>query len=323
MWPALLRTLVLWCALLGPLPAGATPLPPGVTLIPGHWIPGGQPDGNSVLFEGPEGLLLLDTGRHIAHGQRLIEAVRAHGRPLRWVVNSHWHLDHIGGNGLLRSTFPQARAMASEGIVGARSGFLARYRAQLAAQVATLPAGDAQRAAHEREISLIDNHAAQTPDVFVQRSGEQWLNGGRLFVGLERGAATAGDVWLMDPGTRVLAAGDLVTLPVPFFDTACAPRWSAALARLSAQPFEWLIPGHGPVLTREDFARYRSGFDGLLQCAASAAEAGQCINGWIEALGPLLPEAEQRPARAYLGYYLSEHLRAPPALALAHCPVGG
>jgi len=72
-------------------------------------------------------------------------------------------------------------------------------------------------------------HGAGRPDVSVQASGEQTLAGRRLFVELEKDAVTAGDAWLRDIGARVLASGDLVTLPMPFLDTACAPRWSAAL----------------------------------------------------------------------------------------------
>lgn len=303
-----------------PTPTPVTPLPPAYTLVPGQFTPGAQPDGNSLLIEGPDGLLLLDTGRHVAHAQAVIAAIRARGKPLRWIVNSHWHLDHIGGNALLREAFPEARVMASEAIVDARSGFLARYRSQLVEQLAGLPEGDARRAPLQRELAIIDNTAAQTPHTSITGGGEEVLAGRPLWVGLARHAATAGDVWLYDPAARVLAAGDLVTWPVPFFDTACPARWSAALGQLAAQPFTQLVPGHGPVLSREDFGRYRQGFDTLLRCAGGNEPAAACITGWITALGPLLPEAQHGTARAYLGYYLDEHLRAAPAKAAAHCP---
>ncbi|HSW06079.1 MBL fold metallo-hydrolase [Aquabacterium sp.] len=318
----MLRTLICCLALLMPVGAGAT-LPAGVTLVPGHWTPGGQPDGNSVLFDGAEGLVLLDTGRHIDHARLLIETVRARGKPLRWIVNSHWHLDHIGGNAELRAAFPQARLMASDSIRGARSGFLARYRGQVLEQLDKPDTSEAQRMAFRRELAIIDNQAAQTPDVRVQATGEQALAGRRFIVGLARQAATAGDVWLHDIDARVLASGDLVTLPVPFFDTACAERWSAALDTLAAQSFEQLIPGHGPAMSREEFERYRRGFKALLLCAASTKPGPDCTSGWIDALGELIPAAEQRLAKNYLGYYLEEHLRAAPDKARAFCPKAG
>lgn len=316
----MLRALLHALALL--LPISAWALPSTVTLIPGHWTPGAQPDGNSVLFEGPDGLLLLDTGRHIEHSRKLIETIQARGKPLRWIVNSHWHLDHIGGNAELRAAFPQAKVMASDAVMAARSGFLARYRAQVAEQIDKPDTSDAQRLAFKRELAIIDNQAAQTPDVSVQASGEQVLAGRKMMVGLARNAATAGDVWLYDIEARVLASGDLVTLPVPFLDTACAERWSSALDTLAAQPFEQLIPGHGQPLTREGFERYRRGFKSLLQCAAGTQAAAECTTGWLSTLGDLIPASEQRLATAYMGYYMEEHLRAPVDKARAYCPKG-
>lgn len=302
------------------LPVAAWALPVGVTLIPGHWTPGAQPDGNSVLFEGPDGLLLLDTGRHIEHSRKLIETIQARNKPLRWIVNSHWHLDHIGGNAELRAAFPQAKLMASDAVIAARSGFLARYRSQVAEQLDKPDTPDVQRKAFKRELAIIDNQAAQTPDVSVQASGEQTLAGRKMMVGLARNAATAGDVWLYDIESRTLASGDLVTLPVPFLDTACAERWSSSLDTLAAQPFEQLIPGHGQPLSREGFERYRRGFKSLLQCAASSAANADCISAWQDTLGELIPAREQKLAKAYLGYYLDEHLRAAQDKARAYCP---
>lgn len=296
-------------------------LPPSITLVPGHWTPGAQPDGNSVVFEGPDGLVLLDTGRHIEHVQRVQAALQARGKPLRWIVNSHWHLDHIGGNAELRAAHPQARLLASDAIAGARTGFLARYRRQLAAMQAQ-PDNPAEplpmpRPAIARELAIIDAHVAQTPDVSVQASGERILAGRRFVVGLERDAVTAGDLWLLDPEARVLASGDLVTLPAPFLDTACPARWQAALQRLAEQPFDRLIPGHGPVLDRAGFERWRRGFDGLLRCAASNAPAQSCQAGWLDALGDLVPPAQQGFTHGLLAYYLDQHLRGPEAAAAA------
>jgi glyoxylase-like metal-dependent hydrolase (beta-lactamase superfamily II) len=312
---------LLFCTLCAPAVASSlagTSAP--AELIPGHWTPGMQPDGNSVLFDAPDGLVLLDTGRHIAHAQRLIETIRARGRPLRWIVNSHWHLDHIGGNAELRAAFPQARVMGSDAVIAARSGFLARYRAQLSAELATLPAAGARRTAVARELAIIDNQAAQTPDVSVRGGGEQVLAGHRMVVGLARHAATAGDVWLYDPVSRTLASGDLVTLPVPFFDTACAERWEAELDTLAAQPFERLLPGHGPALDRAGFERYRTAFAALRACAAGSAAAERCTDGWLADVGALVPAGQQALARSYLGYYLEQHLRAAPERQRAHCP---
>src|SRR4051812_8388905 len=87
-------------------------LPNGVRLISGTFTPGTQPDGNSVIFDAPHGLIVVDTGRHPSHTQKIIDAARASGKPIKAIINSHWHLDHIGGNRLIRSAYPDVRVYA-------------------------------------------------------------------------------------------------------------------------------------------------------------------------------------------------------------------
>jgi glyoxylase-like metal-dependent hydrolase (beta-lactamase superfamily II) len=291
---------------------------PDAFLVRGAFVPGAQPDGNSVVFRGPAGLLVVDTGRHAAHARAILDLASGWKEPIAVVVNTHWHLDHVSGNPAIRRSHPAVEVVASGAIVEARAGFLARYREQLEAmQAASEDAAGRQRLADE--IGRIDAGRALEPDRVVRETATLTLAGRRVELGLAASAATAGDVWLLDRASGVLAAGDLVTLPVPLLDTACPAGWSAALARLSEVPYRVLVPGHGRPLTPAEVARWRTGFDHLLACAASTARAEACIDGWIADLGPLLPEAERPFARDLLAHYVPEILRAPPARVAPEC----
>src|SRR3954449_8351941 len=46
-----------------------------VYLVPGKLVPGQQPDGNSVVFRGPQGAVIFDTGRHPEHAQAVLDLV--------------------------------------------------------------------------------------------------------------------------------------------------------------------------------------------------------------------------------------------------------
>jgi glyoxylase-like metal-dependent hydrolase (beta-lactamase superfamily II) len=81
---------------------------PGVSLIPGQFTRGRQPDGNSVVLFGNEGTIIIDTGRHRDHAQRVLGVATRNGKKPVAVINTHWHLDHIGGNAIVRQAFPQA-----------------------------------------------------------------------------------------------------------------------------------------------------------------------------------------------------------------------
>lgn len=303
-----------------PLPGEA--VAPDIALVRGRFVAGEQPDGNSVLLRGPAGLTVFDTGRHAAHTQRLIDAARASGRPIVAVVNSHWHLDHVSGNAAIRNAFPKVEVYASDAIRTATTGFLADYRAQLADMLAKTPAGDPQTVAWREELARIDTGAQLFPTHVVDRPMDVTLGGRRLHLGLERNAVSGGDVWLLDPSTRTLLSGDLVTLPVPLFDTACASGWRDALARLDALPFDTLVPGHGAPMTHAQFATWRVAFDRLLACAASGADAAGCKAGWLKDAGPLIPAHDATLASGLLDYYLPQVLRAPEPRRDRYCDAG-
>jgi glyoxylase-like metal-dependent hydrolase (beta-lactamase superfamily II) len=216
---------------------------PDVTLVPGSAEPGRQPDGNSVVIATKDGHVVVDTGRRASHARKLVDLAREDGRAIVAVVNTHWHLDHVSGNPIVREAFPDARVYATDAIEGAMSGFLAGYRAQLEAALAKTPESASGEAWRE-EIARIDAGRALYPDEVLGVGRAQRI-GGRIDVHVAADATTAADAWVFDRDSRVLVAGDLVTLPAPFFDTACPAGWRRALDTLARQPFAVLVPGHG------------------------------------------------------------------------------
>ena len=288
---------------------GASELAPGINLIPGKFVVGTQPDGNTVLFVAPEGLVVFDTGRHAEHTQQIVDFASAAKKPIVAIVNSHWHLDHIGGNVMLREKYPRVRVYASGAIEDAMRGFLANYRAQLEGMIKKAGDDTAKQAPWRTELALIDAGPKLYPDVRIGETSMRMLSGHAFRVGFESHAVTAGDVWLFDPASRVLASGDLVTLPAPLFDTACAARWKGALGRLSEIDFKVLVPGHGAPMGRADLATYRRGFDRLLECAAGDTPKQACIDGWMSDAAPLIPASDDKLARGLLDYYIDGSLR--------------
>lgn len=291
----------------------------GTVFFPGTFPPERQPDGNSVMLLGPDGWVVFDTGRHEPHTRRLLAYARASGFPVAAIVNSHWHLDHSSGNRLLRDAFPDAPVFASDAIVAALPGFLAESRRHAETLVAAGALPEPMRADVLADIATITDAGALLPTETVTRASAGTLGGRKVHLGLAEHAVTAGDLWLYDPATRVLLAGDLVTLPVPFLDTACATGWQAALADLDAVDFTQLVPGHGEPMGVAAFGTWRAAFDALVACAASESTAGTCADGWIDDLGTLLPAGEHARARAMLEGYVDRVVRDEAARAKA-CP---
>jgi glyoxylase-like metal-dependent hydrolase (beta-lactamase superfamily II) len=302
--------------------AAPVAIDPDVLVERDTFDPGEQPDGNSVLFLGPRGTVVFDTGRHARHTQAVADAAAARRAPIVAVVNSHWHLDHLGGNAWLRMHAPGVRVYASEAVAPALAGWLANSRREMQAML-DAPADARPDAATEAmlriDIALIDTGPALLPDVVVGAARTLDANGRVLLLGHEGPAATAADLWIYDPQAKVLATGDLVTLPAPFLDTACAPGWRAALAHLDAVPFVTLVPGHGAPMSRPAFTRWRRAFEDLLDCAAGTSPTSTCAANWVQALGPLLAADQHEKAQRMTTYYLDAHLRAAPGARDRFC----
>jgi glyoxylase-like metal-dependent hydrolase (beta-lactamase superfamily II) len=307
---------VLLCCCTGmPICGGAfatsTRIAPDTDVIFGVYIPDQQPDGNSIVIRGPEGLIVIDTGRHLQHTQQLIDFAQQAHRPIRAIINSHWHLDHIGGDARIRKFYPDVQIYASDALNGAMNGFLAKYSKYLEDEIGKSPE-DLKAQGWRDELALIGNLPSALPTEVVTKTAPFMIAGRELVLHLETYSVTAGDVWVFDPATRVLAAGDLVTLPVPFLDTACPQHWKTALGNLAAADFKILIPGHGPPMHRRKFARYRHAYENLFECAAGAKSKEQCADGWVHDVGNLLGDNERSNAKSLLVSYMDTSLRGDP-----------
>ena len=156
----------------------------------------------------------------------------------------------------------------------------------------------------------IDHPDTLRPTQPVLESGSVAIAGRTLDIRVAPFAATEADLWIYDPGTKLAIVGDLVVDLVPFMDTACLEGWIEALDELEKVPFETLIPGHGPAMSRADFLAWKSAFNNLVGCGRSDADMSDCIAGWERDAERFIPESHRAYVREALDDYISTRLRS-------------
>ena len=274
----------------------------GTFLIGGAFPPGGSPDGNSLILYGSEGSLLIDSGRHAAHLTEIEHGLSGLGFPLIAIVNTHWHLDHVSGNPALKAAHPAVKVYGTSAIDGALAGFLATSAEESRRALAdgTLPA--AARADVEGDLATIARGAELRPDIVVDEPRDIAIAGRPLSLRVAHHAVTERDLWIFDAAEKRAIVGDLVTVPVPFLDTACPEGWLKALDEVAASGAEQIIPGHGPIMPIADFSRWHAAFGDFIACAKGASALETCSAGWLAGAAKWIGSDTAR-AKAMADYY--------------------
>ncbi len=218
---------------------------------------------NAAIVVNETDVLLVDSHISPAAANALLEELRPiTDKPVRYVVNTHYHFDHVHGN----QVYPPEvevigheltrEVIASGGSVRGRSydtfigGLPARIEA-LAERADTTSDPDA-RAGVETNLERLRRFKAQTDEVvpvppnttlserLTLFRGEREIR--LLFFG--RGH-TGGDVVVHLPGDGVLITGDLLTEGLPYMGDGYIDEWIVTLGHLEGLEFEWILPGHG------------------------------------------------------------------------------
>jgi cyclase len=237
--------------------------------------------GNSIVIEGARGLVVVDTGQHPRLTRAMIERIRAmSSKPVLYVVNTHWHNDHVAGNALYAEAYPAARFLAQSFtatmldreiapyIEGGCTHFLERESAPVRAMVASgtsaggMPMAAARLARLSEVVVEADAGTAECREFRFRGSDIAFDERLTLRLGdrdvqvLYLGRAnTAGDAIVYVPDAKVVATGDVLVHPFPFATQSYIHEWAAVLRRIEAMDANVIIPGHGPVMRDKEYLR--------------------------------------------------------------------
>jgi len=204
--------------------------------------------GNIAVQTGDEGVLVVDTGLAQNAPAVLAAIKKLSDKPIRWVLNTHFHADHTGGNEALSKAGSKTNGQPAE--VLAHENVLTRLSA---------PAG--RGGAAPTALWPTDTYSTDEKDIY--------FNGEAVMLYNEPKAHTDGDSIIFFRKSDVVVAGDtFVTTSYPFIDQANGGSIQGEINALNrildlAVPAHeqeggtFVIPGHGRICDEADVLEYR------------------------------------------------------------------
>jgi len=183
--------------------------------------------GNTTALVTNEGVLLVDDKFEVDHNNIMAELKKITSQPVKYVVNTHHHPDHSGGNVKMQQM--NVQVIASE---------------------------------QARE-NMVDGNLPGLPSVTFQHDARIHLGGKTVELYYFGRAHTSGDIVAYFPADRVLAAGDMFTFGadvpelIDYAGGGSAKEWPHTLDGALMLDFDAVVPGHGPVTNKGEMRKYR------------------------------------------------------------------
>jgi glyoxylase-like metal-dependent hydrolase (beta-lactamase superfamily II) len=238
---------------------------------------------NAGVIIGKDGIVVVDTLISAKEAKRFIRDIRAVSRkPIKYVINTHYHLDHVFGN----SEFAKLGAV----IIAHENNKKAMEKS----------AEQTLKNITEYGLTLEDMKGTRLAYPVVTYSDKMEIELGNQKMELIHApySHTDGDTLVYLPDKKVLFTGDvLFTGYHPFLAEGNIEQWAKELDDIQSMDVEKIIPGHGPISGKkdlEDMKEYILMFDQKAKEIASQLNDVQKI---VTALQKTLP---QRPEGAWL-----------------------
>ncbi len=207
-------------------------------------------------------LLLVDS--HISPAAAraiLIQAEAMTGKPVGYVVNTHFHFDHAHGNQIypddvhvIGHEVTRERLMDGGSLGRSYQSFVGTLPDQIArleAELESTAAGETREEVASR-LAFLRQYWEEQQDLVPTGPNTTLSERLTLFRGdreiqllfFGRGH-TGGDVVVFLPQERVLISGDLFVPGLPYMGDGYLAEWIETLEDLKSLDFEWVLPGHG------------------------------------------------------------------------------
>lgn len=235
--------------------------------------PAGLVTGNVTAIIGDEAVLVVDSGHFPSSARKMIAHLKSvTSKPVKFLVNTHWHQDHVMGNVAFQREWPEVEILAhpftakelakpengqayAENLQKQLPGAIEQVRGILLS--GKLPNGNAlthaQQETFEEMVTAFTVSIREAPEMefvpatrMVELDTEISLGQRKVQMRFLGEGNTEGDLIVYVPDAKVLLTGDMVVYPTPFALDAHLAIWAGTMEKLMAIEATKIVPGHGP-----------------------------------------------------------------------------
>jgi glyoxylase-like metal-dependent hydrolase (beta-lactamase superfamily II) len=275
---------------------------------------------NTAIIENDDGVMVVDTHSKPSAARVIVERVRAlTPKPVRYVVNTHFHWDHWHGNEVYPAAYPDAEivtnqltreAMVRKGLKRIQDHVRQAPRdvAQLEAALAAATTA-AERERLQATLRLARAYQAEVaalrpalPTIAFEQTMTLYRRDREIHL-LHLGRAhTEGDVFVYLPREKVVITGDAVIGWTPFMGDGYPEDWAATLDRLAQLDFTHIIMGHGAVAGRDWLATFRGYVHDMVEAVRGEVAAGATLDEVKARVPEALAPRYEKAFSAYADY---------------------
>ncbi len=260
---------------------------------------------NAAIFENANDLLIVDAHSKGSAVTALVAQLRRDftQKPIRYIVNTHMHWDHVQGDSAYKRIAPTADIVSSETTRKLMAELSApRFKEQIesAGKAVETNRAKASSAKTAEEKAYYEKLAGETQSFLTEMQGytqelpnvtfnENLILHDKahdLHLAFRGRGHTAGDIVVFCPQKKALAGGDLLHGSFPYVDDGYPREWGPTLRSVDGFAYTRAIGGHGGVVGKERAGQMAAYMDELVEIAAKAKREGRSVEEMQRSVNP-------------------------------------
>jgi cyclase len=282
---------------------------------------------NAAVIMTDDGVIVIDSHSKPSAARAVYtEIQKVTNKPVRKIVNTHFHWDHWQGNELYKAANPGLEIIATERTRenltkpdAGRGGipFIEQQLAALPAEIEKLKADVLKESNADTKKNLESNlQQAETylqelkqikpalPTRTVSTTATLREQGREIQLHVLGRGHTDGDLYIYLPKEKVVMTGDALVDWMPFINDGYPEDWVTTLTALEKLDFTHIIPGHGEVMSKSGLTFFRGYISDLVAAVKKAAADGATLDEMKTKIAEqLAPKYEQGMSKYPLGRY--------------------